>query len=73
MYENDESCTRLSEAHDSELTLTTKTHKHPYVNASYLFVIERTTSTPLEGRRTFPIFTQHKHDITKYKHLPCSH
>jgi hypothetical protein len=36
--------------HDSELTLTSKTHKHPYVNANYLYVIGHNKSTLLERR-----------------------
>jgi hypothetical protein len=50
--------------HDRELTITSKTHKYAYVNASYLYVIGHNKSTLLERRRTFPIFDQHKHDIT---------
>jgi hypothetical protein len=64
MYEYDEKYHKILQVHDSELTLTSKTHTHSYVSASYLYVIGHNKSTLLERRRTFPIFNQHEHDIT---------
>jgi hypothetical protein len=64
MYEYNEKYHKILQVHGSELTLTGKTHKHPYVNASYQYVIGHNKSTLLERRHTFPIFNQHKHDIT---------
>jgi hypothetical protein len=40
--------TRYSQAHGSKLTLTSKTCKHPYVDASYLYVIGHNKSTLME-------------------------
>jgi hypothetical protein len=59
MYEYNEKYHKIFQIHDSELTLTSKTHKHPYVNASYLYVIGHNKSTLLERRQTFPILNQH--------------
>jgi hypothetical protein len=64
MYEYDELYYKIFQVHESELKLTSKTHTHSYVSASYLYVIRHNKSTLLERRRTFPIFNQHKHDIT---------
>jgi hypothetical protein len=51
--------------HGSELnTKFLRHHKQPYASISYLHFIERTTSTPLEGRWLLPIINQHKQDIT---------